>query len=88
MFDIFIQIVIILVSMIIGILLFCVFNAHGDLYIWYDGFGKETYRFVIKDHVMDKIKNKNYILLRINAKNADYIMERNEFLEKGGNHEY
>ena len=37
---------------------------------------------------MDKIKNKNYILLRINAKNADYIMERNEFLEKGGNHEY
>lgn len=88
MFDIFAQIIIIIVSMIIGILLFCAFNAHGDLYIWYDGFGKETYRFVIKDRIMDKLKDKNYILLRVNAKNADYIMERNEFLEKGGNHEY
>lgn len=88
MFGIFVQIIIMIVSMIIGILLFCAFNAHGDLYIWHDGFGKETYRFVIKDHIMDKLKDKNYILLKVNAKNTDYIMERNEFLEKGGNHEY
>lgn len=88
MFNILIQIIIAVIFMIIGALLFCIFNAHGDLYIWHDDFGKEIYRFDVREHVMDKIKNKNYILLRIHAKKSYRIMERNEFLEKGGDHEY
>lgn len=88
MFGILMQIIVAVIFMIVGVLLFCMFNAHGDLYIWHDDFGKEIYRFDIREHVMDKIKNKNYILLRIHAKKADHIMERNEFLEKGGDHEY